>query len=93
MDRRSRKAKAIRTGLDRPIVDKTKLPGRYDFALMWTPDEALSGGHGGEPPPRDKEAAPDLFTAFQQQLELKLEATKASIEVLVADHVEKPSGN
>jgi uncharacterized protein (TIGR03435 family) len=60
---------------------------------MWTPDEVLSGGRGGEPPPGDKEAAPDLFTAFQQQLGLKLEATKASIDVLVVDHVEKPSEN
>jgi uncharacterized protein (TIGR03435 family) len=36
---------------------------------------------------------PDLFTAIQQQLGLKLESTKAQVDVLVIDKVEKPSEN
>jgi uncharacterized protein (TIGR03435 family) len=44
------------------------------------------------PPPADNASAPpDLFTAMQEQLGLKLESTKAPVDVLVIDHVEKPS--
>jgi uncharacterized protein (TIGR03435 family) len=80
--------------LDRPVVDQTGLQGRYDFTLSWTPDEFQFGGLGVKPPPpSDTAANPDLFTAIQQQLGLKLESTKAPAEVLVIDHVEKPSEN
>jgi uncharacterized protein (TIGR03435 family) len=81
--------------LDRPVVDQTGLKGRYDFVLKWTPDETQFGGLGVKvPPPTDKaDAPPDLFTAMQEQLGLKLQATKAPVEVLVIDHVEKPSEN
>jgi len=80
--------------LDRPVVDHTELTGRWDFTLTWTPDEFQFGGLGIKIPPPSKDAtAPDLFTAFQEQLGLKLESTKAPAEVLVIDHVEKPSEN
>ncbi len=81
--------------LDRPVVDQTKLPGRYDFMLTWTPDESQFGGLGVKvPPPADNASAPPgLFTAIQEQLGLKLDSTKAPVEVLVVDHVEKPSEN
>ncbi|MDR3717531.1 MAG: TIGR03435 family protein [Bryobacteraceae bacterium] len=80
--------------LDRPVVDHTGLTGRWDFTLTWTPDEFQFGGLGIKVPPPSKDAtAPDLFTAFQEQLGLKLESTKAPAEVLVIDHVEKPSEN
>jgi len=83
------------TVLDRPVVDQTGLPGRYDFTLTWTPDEFQFGGLGVRvPPPADNAAAPpDLFTAFQEQLGLKLESTTAAAEVLVVDRVEKASEN
>jgi uncharacterized protein (TIGR03435 family) len=80
--------------LDRPVVDQTGLPGRYDFTLTWTPDEFQFGGLGMKPPATSEGAtAPDLFTAMQQQLGLKLESTKAPAEILVIDRVEKPSEN
>jgi uncharacterized protein (TIGR03435 family) len=80
--------------MDRPVVDETGLRGRYDFTLKWTPDQFQFGGSGGQPPPpADDTEAPDLFTAVQQQLGLKLGSTKAPIEVLVIDHVERPSEN
>ena len=81
--------------LDRPVVDQTGLPGRYDFTLTWTPDEFQFGGLGIKvPPPADNaDAPPDLFTAIQQQLGLKLESTKTPAEILVIDRAERPSEN
>ncbi|MGO8792121.1 MAG: TIGR03435 family protein [Terriglobia bacterium] len=80
--------------LDRPVVDQTGLTGRFDFALKWTPDETQFASFGPRPPTPPGEAdAPDLFTAMQQQLGLKLDAVKAPTEVMVIDHVEKPSPN
>jgi uncharacterized protein (TIGR03435 family) len=81
--------------LDRPVVDQTGLAGRFDFTLTWTPDETQYGGAGAKgPPPSDNGTAPpDLFTAMQEQLGLKIESTKAPADVLVIDHVEKPSDN
>lgn len=81
--------------LDRPVVDQTGLQGRWDFILKWTPDESQFGGMGIKvPPPTDAaDAPPPLFTAIQDQIGLKLEAEKASVEVLVLDHVEQPSAN
>jgi uncharacterized protein (TIGR03435 family) len=81
--------------LDRPVVDQTGLTGRFDFTLNWTPDESQFVGMGIKvPPPSDKpDAPPGLFTAVQEQLGLKLEATKAPVDVIVIDKVEKPSAN
>jgi uncharacterized protein (TIGR03435 family) len=81
--------------LDRPVVNQTEIQGRYDFTLTWTPDETQFGGRGGQvPPPADPaNAPPGLFTAIQEQLGLKLEATKAPVEVLVIDRLEKPTAN
>jgi uncharacterized protein (TIGR03435 family) len=84
------------TALDRPVVDQTGLTGRYDFALKWTPDEFQFPGmsRAGAPPPAENgEVPPDLYTAIQQQLGLKLESTKAPADVLVIDRVAKPSEN
>jgi len=86
--------------LGRTVVDKTGLTGRFDFTLKWTPDETLGGalrgpqsGQAGvgDPPPTD--SSPSLFTALQEQLGLKLESQKGPVEILVIDHVEKPSEN
>jgi uncharacterized protein (TIGR03435 family) len=68
--------------------------GRYDFQLTWTPDETQFASLGGAPPPSDKpDAPPDLFTAMQEQLGLRMIATKAQVDVLVVERAEKPSGN
>ncbi len=81
--------------LDRPVVDQSGLAGRYDFTLTWTPDETQFGGLGARvPPPSDNASAPPgLFTAIQEQLGLRLDSTKAPVEILVVDRVEKPSEN
>ena len=81
--------------LDRPVVDQTNLPGKWDFLLKWTPDESQFGGMGIKvPPPSDAaDAPPPLYTAIQEQIGLKLDAEKAQVPVLVIDHVDKPSEN
>jgi uncharacterized protein (TIGR03435 family) len=81
--------------LDRPVVDKTGLAGRYDFTLTWTPDDSQfrSMGITVPPPSGDANAPPGLFTAIQEQLGLKLESTSAPADVLVIDRLEKPSEN
>ncbi|MFZ0818548.1 MAG: TIGR03435 family protein [Candidatus Acidiferrales bacterium] len=70
----------------RTVLDKTGLTGTYEFTLRYTPDNAPQPPSGGAD-------APSLFTALQEQLGLKLEPGKGPVEVIVIDHVEKPSGN
>jgi uncharacterized protein (TIGR03435 family) len=80
--------------LDKPVLDQTGLTGKWDFTLTWTPDATqFIGLGGGTAPPPDPDGPPDLFTAIQQQLGLKLESIKAPAEVFVIDRVEKPSDN
>jgi uncharacterized protein (TIGR03435 family) len=79
--------------LDRPVVDKTGLTGNFDFDLAWRPDGTQFGGRGGTLPAASDPDRADIFTALQEQLGLKLEATRGPGEVLVIDAVEKPSEN
>jgi len=86
--------------MDRPVVDQTGLTDRYDFILKWTPDESqfaqFRGANVKMPTANatnDPNAPPGLYTAIQEQLGLKMEATKAPDDVIVIDHVEKPSPN
>lgn len=84
------------TIVDRPVVDQTGLGStRYDFAMKWTPDASQSQpGQGADHPVDDAAGAPPgLFTAFEEQLGLKLESTKTQVDAMVIDKVEKPSEN
>jgi bla regulator protein BlaR1 len=76
--------------LQRPIVNNTGLEGNYDFKLEWTPDLEPSAPVGQ---PRDASGGPSIFTALQEQLGLRLEAGKGPVDVLIIDHVDKPSKN
>jgi uncharacterized protein (TIGR03435 family) len=69
---------------DRPVIDRTGLTGSYDFTLRWTSQVTA------ETLP---DAAPSLSTALREQLGLRLDATRGKAEVLVIDHVERPSEN
>lgn len=78
--------------LGRNVIDSTALTAAYDFTLQWTPDTGASAAStGSAPTPSD--APPSIFTAVQEQLGLKLESTKAPVEVLVIDHIERPTEN
>jgi len=71
--------------LDRPVVDRSGLTGRWDFTLQWRPNDMADTG--------DPNALPGLFTAIQEQLGLKLEPMKTPADVLSIDNVERPSAN
>ena len=84
--------------LDRPVIDQTGLTDRYDFTLHWRPDEfqfprASAAQRAYWASAAGADALPDLFTAFQEQLGLKLDSTKALVEVSVIDKVSRPSEN
>lgn len=81
--------------LGRPVVDRTGLTGRYSFTLTCAPTYAMRPVVNGQMPSlsAEEEALPDLFTAIQDQLGLKLEPIKAPVQVLVVDHIERPSDN
>jgi uncharacterized protein (TIGR03435 family) len=85
--------------MDKPVVDQTGLTDRYDFNLKWTPDDSQFGQFRGTngpmtPPAGDNpNAPPGLYTAVQEQLGIKIEATRAPDDVIVIDHVDHPSPN
>lgn len=77
--------------LDRLVIDRTGITGKFDFHLEWPPDPPPSDPSSAGPPSR-----PDPFDAFSpalQKLGLKLAPGKGPVEVLVIDHVERPSAN
>jgi len=87
--------------LGRPVLDRTGFTGTFDVRLDFAPDEAAAGlprsAGAGDPespaPAVDPAAPPTIFAAIQEQLGLKIESVKGPVEVLVIDHVERPSQN
>ena len=90
-----------------PVVDRTGLTGLYDIKLNFLPEseneqraarggnpgaDTRGGNRGGRGPVVEFDR-PDLRTALKDQLGLKLEKTKAPVEFLVIQSVEKPSAN
>lgn len=76
----------------RTVVDRTGLTSVYDFTLQFTPDDKAVPSAGARPTVPDT-TAPSIFSAVQEQLGLKLEPGKGPVDVIVIDHVERPSGN
>ena len=82
--------------LEQPVVDKTGLTERYDFSLRYAPDASarLTNVPNAVPrPTSDADNLPDLYTAFQQQLGLKLESTRGPVDIVVVDSIDRPSDN
>ena len=84
--------------INRVILDRTGLTGNFNIELQWTPDNLpprAPGAPADQPLRVNGESidpnGPSLFTALQEQLGLKLDGTRAPVEVLVIDHVERPS--
>jgi uncharacterized protein (TIGR03435 family) len=87
--------------LGRPVLDRTGLSAKYDFALQWTPDEfnlPESDASGSAQQANDAASplgstAASIFTAIQDDLGLKLESIRGPVDVIVIDHVEMPTAN
>jgi uncharacterized protein (TIGR03435 family) len=89
----SQLATALSPMVQRVIIDRTGLTGLFDIELKWTPDQFPQGAPPpGAPalPPIDPNG-PSIFTALQEQLGLKLEATRGPVDVLVIDSVSQPT--
>ena len=80
-------ARVLAIPLSRPVVDRTALSGAYDIHLQFTADAP------GATPAADDAADAGIFTAIREQLGLKLETVKAAVEILVIDHIERPTAN
>ncbi len=86
--------------LGRPVLDKTEFAGDFSLNLRFTADEATIGlpGFGGPGDPGGTRLPtdpnqPNIFAALEEQLGLKLVSAKGPVDVLVIDHVERPSAN
>jgi uncharacterized protein (TIGR03435 family) len=91
-------ARALGNDLDRIVINKTGIPGKYDFYIDFSADETTAGlnrlrGPDGPVVQPDPTGGQSIFSAIQQQLGLKLESAKGPREFLVVDRAEKPAAN
>jgi uncharacterized protein (TIGR03435 family) len=94
-------ANVIRQSVDRPVFDKTGLTGLFDLRLQYgegmagvpTPFGGIASSPTAATAPSAADPLPSLFTALQEQLGLKLESSKAAIEVLEIESAKKPLEN
>jgi uncharacterized protein (TIGR03435 family) len=82
-------AEALSDTLQRFVTDRTRLTGNYSALVTYAADAGNRGG-GPDIPVADSNA-PSIFTALQEQLGLKLESTRGPVEMLVIDHIERPT--
>jgi uncharacterized protein (TIGR03435 family) len=77
------------------VYDKTDLIGTWNVDLEYTPDQLPLLPAGGLPPgvTLPSPDAPNLFTALQEQLGLKLVAARGAVDVLIVDRIERPTDN
>lgn len=80
-------ARELAQVLGRVVLNQTGLGGRYDLSLRWSSEDAAALASSSP------DMSPDIFTAIQEQLGLKLVSTKGPVPLLVIDSVEKPSPN
>lgn len=81
--------------LDRQILDQTGLTGLYDFDLLWTSQDELNAHAASKEAGVDSREplSPSIFAALPEQLGLRLEPTRAVVDALVVDHIERPTSN
>ena len=79
------------SGLDRPVLDRTGLTGRFDFAIEFTPQ--LSGSSPPDANVKRDPSGPTFVEALRDQLGLRLEAETSPMDVLVIDYIEQLSPN
>ena len=82
--------------MGRPVIDQTGFTGQLDLHLLFTRDESNQGLPGASPGAFSEASdptKPNIFAALQEQMGLKLTSSKGPVEVLVIDHVERPTAN
>jgi uncharacterized protein (TIGR03435 family) len=83
--------------LDRPVIDKTGIMDQFEIHLVFSPDDSAAPrpatADPGAPLAVRVPDAPGIFQAIQEQLGLKLVPARGSVDVLVVDHIERPSEN
>jgi uncharacterized protein (TIGR03435 family) len=86
---------ALNRAVNRPIVDRTDLKGYFNLRVQYVPDLPAPAPNGANAPAATsiESSGPSIFTAVQEQLGLKLEATKVPMEVVVVDQAERPTPN
>jgi uncharacterized protein (TIGR03435 family) len=89
MDRVADLLKGPFTGIDRHIRDRTGLAGTFDLVAEWSRSSDVVQTPSSEP----DAAPPPFIEALQRQLGLKLTSTKGPVDVLVIDHIERPTEN
>jgi uncharacterized protein (TIGR03435 family) len=94
----ARLAEILAGRLGHPVVERTGIKGVFDLKLSWAPDSATVGNtaENKEAPAVDSmsdPSGPSIFSALQEQLGLRLEARKVPAEIIVIDHLERPSEN
>jgi len=78
----------------RAVLDKTGLQGHYSFTFQWTPENlSARAGQSADSAPSSESSGPSLFTALREQLGLRLESTKAPVDTIVIEHIERPTEN
>ena len=86
-------AGTVNGAVDRPVIDRTGLTGRFDVDLQWTNPMPAGSGDAASGTAPLTEVGPSIFTALQEQLGLELESRQEPIDVLVIDHIEPPTPN
>jgi uncharacterized protein (TIGR03435 family) len=84
-------ARQLSQVVQRVVVDRTGLDGVYDLVLTYAPERVPAVGGAPDAGAAVDPNLPSIFTALQEQLGLKLESNRGPIDVLVIDHVEKPT--
>jgi bla regulator protein BlaR1 len=88
-------SKTLRMVVGRPVIDKTGISGRFNLLVKFSREGTELGStlNGPPLPAADPTDPPSIFTAIQEQLGLKLESGRGPVDMLVIDHIEKPSEN
>lgn len=88
--------RALSSILQTRVVDRTGFQGNFDEDADWRLDQSTTGSIAAAPqPPQDEfdSNAPSIFTALEEQLGLRLQSAKGTVEMLVVDHAELPAEN
>jgi uncharacterized protein (TIGR03435 family) len=84
--------RVLSTVLGRTVIDKSGFTGLFDVQLEFMPDAATPALPAPPPDPAGPSLGSSIFSAIQQ-LGLRLESSKGPVEVIIVDHVERPSAN